>query len=40
MKEFPNVTEDSGKFAEEFDRTIQAHQPGFSDLHQLINASW
>lgn len=34
---FPKVTEDSNKFAEEFDITIQAYQPGFSDLYQLIH---
>lgn len=37
MEEFPIVTKDSGNFAKEFDITIQAYQPGFSDLYQVIN---
>lgn len=37
MEEFPTVTKDSNKFAKEYGITIQAYQPGFSDLHQLIN---
>lgn len=37
MKEFPTVTKDSNKFAKKFDITIQAYQPGLSDLYQVIN---
>lgn len=36
VKEFPKVTEDTYKFAKEFDIIIQAYQPVFSDLYQLI----
>lgn len=36
-KEFPKVTQDPQKFAEEFDITIiQAYQSGFSDLFMLV----
>lgn len=34
---FLKVTEDSLKFAEEFNIVIQTYQPGFSDLCQLVH---
>lgn len=37
VKEFPNVTKDSNRFAEEFDIILQAYHLGFSDVYQLIN---
>lgn len=35
VKDFPKVTKDPHRFAEEFHMVIQTYQPGFSDLHQL-----
>ena len=37
VKDFPEVTEDPQRFAEEFNIVIQTYQLGFSDLHQLIH---
>ena len=32
VEDFPKVTKDPHRFAEEFNVVIQAYQPGFSDL--------
>ena len=35
-KEFPDPSQDPLGFAKEFELTIRTYEPGFSDLHQLI----
>lgn len=37
VKDFPKVTEDPHRFAEEFSAVFQTYQPGFSGLYQLIH---
>ena len=37
VKDFPKVTEDPHKLAEEFNIFIQTYQTGFSDLYQLVH---
>ena len=36
VRDFPRVTEDPHRFAEEFNIVIQTYQPGFSHLRQLV----
>lgn len=37
VRDSPRVTKDPHRFAEEFNIAFQTHQPGFSDLHQLLH---
>ena len=37
VKEFPNITAEPHRFAEEFNVVIQIYEPGFSDLCQLVH---
>ena len=37
VEDFPKVTKDPHRFAEEFNVAFQTYQPGFSDLHQLVH---
>ena len=37
VKDFPKITKDPHRFAEEFTIIIQIYHPGFSDLHQLVH---
>lgn len=37
VNDFPKATEDPYRFAEELNIVIQTHQPGFSNLYQLVH---